>query len=91
MKVGIIGAGSVGSTTAFALIMRGVARKVVLIDANEKKAQAEAMDIAHATPFAYANKVKAGTYEDLKGCSSRSRHHFDYYLQPCGYYDRSGS
>lgn len=26
------------------------------------------MDIAHATPFAYANKVKAGTYEDLKGC-----------------------
>ena len=67
MKVGIIGAGSVGSATAFALIMRGVARKVVLIDANEKKAQAEAMDIAHAAPFAYANKVKTGTYEDLKG------------------------
>ena len=67
MKVGIIGAGSVGSATAFALIMRGVARKVVLIDANEKRAQAEAMDIAHATPFAYANKNKAGTYEDLNG------------------------
>lgn len=67
MKVGIIGAGSVGSATAFALVMRGVARKVVLIDANDKKAQAEAADIAHATPFAYANKVKAGTYEDLKG------------------------
>ena len=47
MKVGIIGAGSVGSATAFALIMRGVARKVVLIDANEKKAEAEAMDLAH--------------------------------------------
>ena len=30
MKVGIIGAGNVGSATAFALIMRGVARKVVL-------------------------------------------------------------
>ena len=67
MKVGIIGAGGVGSATAFALIMRGVARKVVLIDANEKRACAEAMDIAHATPFAYANKVKAGTYADLKG------------------------
>ena len=65
MKVGIIGAGSVGSATAFALIMRGVARKVVLIDANEKKAQAEAKDLSHAAPFAYANKVKAGTYEDL--------------------------
>ena len=68
MKVGIIGAGSVGAATAFALIMRGVARKVVLIDANQKKAEAEAMDIAHATPFAYANKIKAGTYEDLEGC-----------------------
>ena len=67
MKVGIVGAGSVGSATAFALIMRGVARKIVLIDANEKKAQAEAMDIAHATPFAYANKIKAGTYADLAG------------------------
>ena len=49
MKVGIIGAGSVGSATAFALVMRGVARKVVLIDANEQRAMAEAMDIAHAT------------------------------------------
>ena len=67
MKVGIIGAGSVGSATAFALIMRGVARKVVLIDANEQRAMAEAMDIAHATPFAYANKVKCGTYKDLEG------------------------
>lgn len=68
MKVGIVGSGSVGSATAFALIMRGVARKIVLIDANEKKAQAEATDIAHATPFAYANKVKCGTYSDLAGC-----------------------
>lgn len=68
MKVGIIGAGSVGAATAFALIMKGVARKVVLIDSNQKKAEAEAEDIAHAAPFAYANKIKAGTYEDLKGC-----------------------
>ena len=68
MKVGIIGAGSVGAATAFALIMKGVARKVVLIDSNQKKAEAEAEDIAHAAPFAYANKIKAGNYEDLKGC-----------------------
>ena len=68
MKVGIIGAGSVGSATAFALIMRGVARKIVLVDMNKAKAKAEAMDIAHATPFAYANKIKAGDYPDLKGC-----------------------
>ena len=69
MKVGIIGAGSVGSATAFSLITTGVAHKVVLIDMNEKKAQAEAMDIAHAAPFANAGKIKSGNYEDLQGCS----------------------
>ena len=66
MKVGIIGAGQVGSATAFALIMRGVAREVVLIDYNQKKAEAEALDITHATTFAYASKVYAGNYADLK-------------------------
>ena len=68
MKVGIVGAGSVGAATAFALIMRGVARKITLVDVDEKKATAEANDIAHAAPFAYANKVKAGNFEGLCGC-----------------------
>ncbi|MBQ8464888.1 MAG: L-lactate dehydrogenase [Alphaproteobacteria bacterium] len=67
MKVGIIGAGNVGSATAFGLIMQGIARKVILIDTNEKRADAEASDIAHATPFSFAGKIKAGTYADLNG------------------------
>ena len=65
MKVGIIGAGAVGSATAFALIMTGTADKVVLIDINREKAEAEATDIAHAAPFASAGKVFSGNYEDL--------------------------
>ena len=68
MQVGIIGAGWVGSATAFALRMRGVARKITLIDVNKDKAWAEATDVAHAAPFAYANKVKSGDYKDLCGC-----------------------
>lgn len=68
MQVGIIGAGSVGAATAFALMMRGVARKITLIDVNRDRAWAEATDIAHAAPFAYANKVKSGDYKDLCGC-----------------------
>ena len=68
MQVGIIGAGAVGAATAFALMMRGVARKITLIDMNKDKAWAEATDIAHAAPFAYANKVKSGDYKDLCGC-----------------------
>ena len=68
MKIGIVGAGSVGSAAAFSLMTTGVAHKIVLIDMNEKKAEAEAMDIAHAAPFTSAGKIKAGTYEDLDGC-----------------------
>ncbi|MBP5399201.1 MAG: L-lactate dehydrogenase [Alphaproteobacteria bacterium] len=67
MKIGIIGAGGVGSTTAFALIMRGIARKIVLIDQNQSRAEAEAEDIAHAAPFAFSNKIKSGDYSELKG------------------------
>lgn len=68
MKVGIVGAGSVGAATAFALMMRGIARKITLVDINKERAWAEATDIAHAAPFAYANKVKSGDYDDLCGC-----------------------
>lgn len=67
MKIGIIGAGNVGSATAFSLIMQGIARKVILIDSDEKKAIAEADDIAHAAPFSFAGKMKAGSYPDLNG------------------------
>ncbi len=67
MKVGIVGAGAVGSAAAFALMMTGVAHKVIMVDMNEKKAEAEAMDIGHAAPFTSAGKIKAGTYADLEG------------------------
>ena len=70
MKIGIIGAGNVGSATAFSLIIQGIARKIVLIDTNTKRMMAEATDIAHAAPFSYAGKIKAGTYEDLTGCTA---------------------
>ena len=65
MKVGIIGAGFVGSTAAYALIMRGVASEVVLVDIDRERARAEASDIMHAVPFASPAKIWAGEYADL--------------------------
>jgi L-lactate dehydrogenase len=65
MKVGIIGAGAVGATTAYALVMRGVCREIVLVDLNQERAQAEADDILHAVPFAHPTRVSAGDYPDL--------------------------
>lgn len=65
MKLGIIGSGMVGATAAYAIMLRKAASDIVLIDANEKRAIAEAQDIMHAVPFAAATDVYSGTYEDL--------------------------
>ena len=65
MKIGIIGAGNVGSATAFTLILQGIASEVILIDTNKSKATAEALDISHAVPFSYAGSIRAGDYADL--------------------------
>jgi len=68
MKIGIIGSGFVGSTAAYAMVMRGVGREIVLVDLNKERAQAEADDILHAAPFAHPLNVYAGEYSDLEGC-----------------------
>jgi L-lactate dehydrogenase len=68
MKVGIVGCGMVGSASAYALVMRGVGREIVLVDVNPERAEAEANDIGHAVPFAHPLTVRAGAYGDLVGC-----------------------
>lgn len=67
MKIGIIGTGFVGSTSAFTLAWSGIAHELILIDTNQRKAQAEALDISHAMPFASPCKIIAGHYPDLEG------------------------
>ena len=69
MKVGIVGSGNVGAGAANAMVLRGVAREIVLVDINTKRAQAEAEDILHAVPFSsHAMVVRQGEYSDLDGC-----------------------
>ena len=63
-KVTIIGAGSVGATTAFALLARNAASEVVLIDINTDKSLGEALDIKQATPFIDNCDIYAGSYCD---------------------------
>ena len=67
MKIGIVGSGFVGATAAYALVLRGAASEVVLVDANPARAQAEADDIFHAVPFAGSADVRAGGFADLSG------------------------
>jgi L-lactate dehydrogenase len=67
MKVGIVGAGFVGAAAANALVLRGVATEIVLVDLDERRAVAEAADVAHVTMFAAPVRVSAGRPEDLAG------------------------
>ena len=68
MKTGIVGSGFVGATAAYALVMRGVGRSLVLVDQNKARADAEADDILHAVPFAHPLEIISGDYADLAGC-----------------------
>jgi len=65
MKIGIVGIGLVGATAAYAMVMRGVGREIILVDIDEDRARAEAADILHAVPFAHALTLRAGKYADL--------------------------
>ena len=64
-KAAIIGCGFVGSATAFTLMQSRLFSDLVLLDANEAKADGEAKDIAHGIPFAGQMKIYAGTYDDI--------------------------
>ena len=59
-KLAVIGAGSVGTSLAYAALIRGSAREVVLFDVNEAKAEAEVLDLAHGTPFTGASRISGG-------------------------------
>jgi L-lactate dehydrogenase len=65
-RIVVIGAGAVGSTTAYTLLLRERMDELVLIDANKGKAIGDALDMNHGLPFVGRARVWAGTYEDCK-------------------------
>ena len=56
-KIGIIGAGSVGATIAYAALIRGVARDISLFDIAKTKVEAEVLDLNHGLLFVPQAKV----------------------------------
>jgi L-lactate dehydrogenase len=68
-RVAIVGLGNVGATFAYPLLISGLAPEIVLIDANKKKAEGEAMDLNHAMPFFRPVRVWAGDYADCAGAA----------------------
>lgn len=60
-KLTVVGAGSVGSSVAYAALIRGSARHVVLYDVNREKVEAEVLDLAHGTMFTGSSDITGGT------------------------------
>jgi len=65
-KIAIIGAGNVGSTFAFSLMISGLAREIVLVDKNESLAKGECMDLNHGASFSHPTKIFAGGLESCE-------------------------
>ncbi len=63
-KVVIVGAGAVGSTFAYTLMNSGLAEQIVLVDQDQERAEAEAMDLNHGLFFAPPVSISAGGYAD---------------------------
>ena len=64
-KVAMVGCGFVGSASAFALMQSKLFSEMVLIDADQNRAEGEALDISHGMAFASPMKIYAGTYDDV--------------------------
>ena len=64
-KVVIVGAGMVGSATAYSLLVQGICAEVVLVDRNAEKAHGEAMDLKHGIEYQSRNvRVRSGDYSE---------------------------
>ncbi len=69
-KVAIVGAGAVGCSTAYALMLMGVVSEIALIDPKVEKAQGEALDLSHCRQFTDATLISAGDdFSLVKGAS----------------------
>jgi L-lactate dehydrogenase len=65
-KIAVVGAGFVGTTFAYSLLIHGLASQIVIIDINQEKAEGEVMDLNHGMPFAYPARIWAGDYSDCR-------------------------
>ena len=68
-RVCVVGCGHVGATSAYALMLGGLAREIVLIDADARRAEGEAMDLQQSAALTRPVEVRAGDYSDAARAS----------------------
>ncbi|HEV2600889.1 MAG TPA: L-lactate dehydrogenase [Candidatus Babeliales bacterium] len=63
-KIAIIGAGAVGSTAAYAIIMKNIVTELLLVDVNERRCHGEILDLSDALSFSVTSNVRAATIQE---------------------------
>ena len=63
-KVVVIGAGKVGSTVAYTIMMNNLTSEIVLVDVDRKRARGEALDISHGIAYFKQVIVRDGDFDD---------------------------
>ena len=69
MKIGMIGAGRVGSAALLSLVMRGCARELVVVNRDRKRARGVATDLQYGAPLSSVVDIRDGDYSDLTGAA----------------------
>ena len=69
MKIGVIGAGAVGGACLLSSILRGVAREIVVVNRDRKRAKGVVADLQHGGALSSVVEVRVGEYADLAGAA----------------------
>ncbi len=69
MKVGVIGAGAVGSACLLSMVVRGSAREIVVLNRTRKRAKAVATDMQYGAALSSVVDIHDGDYSDLAGAA----------------------
>jgi L-lactate dehydrogenase len=67
MKVGVIGAGAVGSACLLSMVVRGSAREIVVLNRTRKRAKSVATDMQYGAALSSVVDIHDGDYSDLVG------------------------
>ncbi len=65
-KIAIIGVGAVGSTIAYALMLKNIIAELILVDINTERCAGEVQDLADVLGLSAVSHLSQGTYEDAK-------------------------
>jgi L-lactate dehydrogenase len=69
MKIGVIGAGAVGSASLLSAVLSGDAREIVVVNRDRKRARAVVTDLQYGAALVPGVDLRDGDYPDLRGAA----------------------